>query len=149
MRITPLDIIQKDFTPNRRGVDADEVKQFLDQVREALEETLKEKRDLEEQLRQRDMVIARMQSAESQIKDTLVLAQQLSKDIEGNARREADLVVGEARLEAQRIIAASHDEHRDLLQEVHRLKGSRHALVAELRAVITTHGRLLDEVEQS
>ena len=42
MRVTPLDIIQKQFAPSRRGVDADEVSEFLDEVRESMEELLKD-----------------------------------------------------------------------------------------------------------
>jgi cell division initiation protein len=146
-RITPLDIINKDFSMVRKGFEPDEVAKFLDEVRDTLEETLKDQKKLEEKLRATADEIGRMREAEGQIKDTLILAKKISEDLETNARREADLVLGEARLEAQRIISTSHDEHRDMLQDVHRLKGLRARLVAEIHAVLDTHGSLLEQVE--
>lgn len=146
-RITPLDIINADFTMVRKGYEPDEVAKFLDEVRDTLEETLKDKKKLEDELRSKGAEIERMREAESQIKDTLMLAKKLAEDLEGNARREADLVLGEARLEAQRIISSSHDEHREMLQDVHRLKGLRARLVAEIQAVIDTHSSLLQQVD--
>ena len=145
-RITPLDIIQKEFSQVRKGCDPDEVSVFLDEVRDALEESLKESRRLGETVRQREAEIDRMRGNESEIKDTLVLAKKLSTELESGACREADLVLGEARIEAQAILSASHDEHRDLLQEVHRLKGLRARLRAEIRAVLDTHGSLLEQL---
>ncbi|MED5370997.1 MAG: DivIVA domain-containing protein [Myxococcota bacterium] len=147
-RITPLDIIQKEFTPNRRGFDPDEVQGFLDQVRETLEETLKDKRRLEEKLRDRELELERMRRNEDQIKDTLVLAKKLAAEVEHNARREADVVLGEARLQAQELLSEAEDQIDDLHQELQELKGNRHRLRAELRAVLQTHQALLADMER-
>ena len=38
MRSTPLDIIPKQFTPGKRGYDSEEVRAFLESVRESMEE---------------------------------------------------------------------------------------------------------------
>src|SRR5262245_42709531 len=65
MRITPLDIIQKQFTPSRRGYDSDEVRGFLDAVRESLEELLKENQRLKDLIAQRDREIAELRDNES------------------------------------------------------------------------------------
>lgn len=146
-RITPLDIIQKEFTPNRRGFDPEEVRLFMDQVRETLEETLKDKRRLEERIRDRELELERMRRNEDQIKDTLVLAKKLSADVEDNAKREADLVLGEARLEAQEILSSAQEEYEDTLVEVKALQARRHKLLAELRAVLQTHSSMLDELQ--
>ncbi len=148
MRITPLDIIQKQFTPSKKGVDAEEVSEFLDQVRETLEELLRENQDHKVALAERDREIGRLREAEAEIKETLLMARRISGDLQGTARREADLVMGEARLEAQQIINQTHDEHRHLLKEVMRLKSLRHQLTSQVRAVVDAHSRLLDDHEQ-
>ena len=41
MRVTPLDIIKKEFTPSRKGLDGIEVRDFLENVRETLDDLLK------------------------------------------------------------------------------------------------------------
>ncbi len=148
MRITPLDIIQKQFTSSKKGVDQKEVSEFLDQIREALEELLRENQDHKIALAERDREIERLRQAEEEIKETLLMARRLSEDLQGTARREADLIMGEARLEAQQVINQTHDEHRKLLREVMRLRGVRHQLVSQIRAVVEAHSRLVDECEE-
>lgn len=146
MTITPLEIIKRQFSEQRRGYEIDEVELFREEVREALEQALEEARRAREALRDKDDEIARLKAEQAEIKDTLVLARRLAEDLEGNARREADLVVGEARLEAQRIIGSSHDEQHDLTAHVARLKTQRARLEAELSATLNAHLRLLREL---
>ena len=146
-RITPLDIIQKEFTPNRRGFDPEEVRLFMDQVRETLEETLKDKRRMEERIRDRELELERMRRNEDQIKETLLLAKKLSSDVEDNAKREADLVLGDARLDAQEIMSSAQTEYEDTLAQVTELRATRHRLVAELRAVLQIHTAMLDDLQ--
>jgi len=50
MRITPLDIQQKQFKIKFRGFDMDEVYSFLEIIREELEEILKENSMLKEKV---------------------------------------------------------------------------------------------------
>jgi cell division initiation protein len=145
MRITPLDIIQKQFAPGRRGYDSDEVRAFLEEVRESMEELLRENQRLRTALAEREAQIEELRSTESDVKATLMLARKLSDDLERTARREADVVVGEARLEAERILMATADERRDLQVELVQLRAQRARLLTDLRAVVDAHGMMLDE----
>jgi cell division initiation protein len=149
MRITPLDIIQKQFTPGKRGYDSDEVRAFLESVRESMEELLKENQRLKDLVATRDREVAELRDNESDIKDTLILARRLSDDLKRTARREADVAVGEARLEAERIIMAANDERANLQEAIVRLRSGKAQLIAELRAVLDTHAKLLEEVNGS
>jgi len=147
MRITPLDIIQKQFTPGKRGYDSDEVRAFLESVRESMEELLKENQRLKDLVATRDREVAELRDNESDIKDTLILARRLSDDLKRTARREADVAVGEARLEAERIIMAATDERASLQEGIVRLRSGKVQLIAELRAVLDTHAKLLEDVD--
>jgi cell division initiation protein len=144
MRITPLDIIQKQFTPSRRGYDSDEVRAFLDSVRESMEELLKENQRLRDLVAQRDREVAELRDNEADIKDTLILARRLSDDLKRTARREADVAVGEARLEAERILMTAMDERAMLQEQLVRLKSARSQLASDLRTVLDAHGKLLE-----
>lgn len=148
MRVTPLDIIQKQFSPARRaGYEPDEVRQFLEAVRESMEELLKESQRLREQVAQRHAEIEELRSKESDIKSTLMLARRLSDDMERASRRESDVLIGEARLEAERILMAVSDERRELQADILRLRSGRNRLIADLRAVIETQSRALAELD--
>ena len=148
MALTPLDILQKQFGPARRGgYDPEEVHRFLDDVREAWEGTLKDNQRLREELRGLDATVDTLRAEQDEIRQTLLLARRMSLDLENTARREADVLVGEARLEAERILATAHEERRNLQEEVVQLKAMRLHHVAQLRALVDAHGRMLDALE--
>lgn len=148
MPLTPLDVLQKQFGPARRGgYEPDEVHRFLDEVREAWESALAENARLRDELRQRDDTILRLRAEQDEIKDTLLLARRLTVDLESNARREVDMLLGEARLESERILAAAQEEHRSLQDEVLRLKAARHTHLAQMRALLDAQAKMLDDLE--
>ena len=148
MRVTPLDIIQKQFGPARRGgYDSDEVRAFLDEVRDALEESLKDNQRLREQLQRRESEIVELRSGEGDIKDTLLLARRVSEDMERSARREVDVILGEARLEAEKVLQTAAEERRALQAELVRLRSTRIKMVADLRGLIDGYGRMVDAID--
>lgn len=150
MSVTPLDILSKQFPPARRGgYEPADVHAFLDQVREALEASLRENLRLREQLLERDRELASLRAEAGDIKEALVLARRLSLDMEANARREADLIVGEARLEAESILASARDEDRVLTEHLTRLKTAKIHHVAQMRAFLVAQGQIVDELDRS
>ncbi len=149
MRVTPLDIIQKQFSVGRRGYDADEVRAFLDQVRDSLEELLKENQRLRGLVEQREGEIAELRDSESDIKDTLLMARRMAEDLERGARREADVIVGEARLEAERVLMALSEERRELQAELVHLRTARLKWLSDLRTQTEAQLRFLESLEQA
>ena len=148
MPLTPLDVLQKQFGPARKGgYDPDEVQRFLDEVREAWESSLKENLRLREELRTLDAAVESLRAEQDEIRQTLVLARRMSIDLENTARRESDVMVGEARLEAERILATAHEERRALQEEVVQLQSTRLHHLAQMRALIDAHSRMLDALE--
>ena len=87
MRVTPIDIIKKDFRISRNGFDRADVQSFLEDVRSTLEELLNENQRLRELVAIRDEEIAGLRGEETSIKDTLLLARRLTEDLERRARR--------------------------------------------------------------
>ncbi|MDA8088036.1 MAG: DivIVA domain-containing protein, partial [Nitrospiraceae bacterium] len=76
MRITPLDIQQKQFPVKFRGFEMDEVYAFLELVREEMEELLRENSSLKETISRLDSQMKDYKNMESSLKDTLMTAQQ-------------------------------------------------------------------------
>lgn len=147
MAITPLDILQKQFPEGRKGFDPEQVRAFLNEVREAWEESLREVRALKDQLRERDTRVQALLGEQDDVRRTLQLARKLSEELEHTARREADVIVGEARLEAQRVLSAAQEEQRELTEATLRLRIQRERLLGELRALIEAHRKALDAIE--
>ena len=147
MTITPLDIIQKQFSSTRRGYEPEAVQSFLEEVRETLEAVLMENRRLRDELGERDTEIENFRQTEDSIKETLHVAREVATQMQRNARQEADIILGDARLEGERILSLSQDEYRSLLEQITRLKATRLQSVARMRAMLGAQLQLLDEIE--
>lgn len=148
MALTPLDVLQKRFEPARKGgYDPEEVHRFLDEAREAWEGSLKENLRLREELGALDDAVDTLRGEQDEIRQTLILARRMAVDLENTARREVDVLVGEARLEAERILAAAHEERRSLQEELVHMKSTRLHHLAQMRALVDAHGRMLDAIE--
>ena len=147
MRVTPLDIIQKQFVANRRGYEPDEVRAFMEEIRETMEDLLKENQRLREQIARFEAEIAELRSEEHEVKETLQLARQVKEEMQRTARRESDVVLGEARLESEKILMAAADERKDIQGELVRLRSQKAQLLGEMRGIVDTHIRLLDDLD--
>ena len=89
MRITPLDIQQKQFPMRFRGFDVEEVYAFLEVVREQMEDLLRENAMLKEQVQRAENQIKEYRDMETTLRETLMTAQQMVEDYKTNARKEA------------------------------------------------------------
>ena len=143
-RLTAMDIEKQDFARKMRGYDPDEVQLFLRAVAEEIERVNLENATLREEngaLHQRlDDFIDR----ERTLQETLVTAQRMSADLKDRSKQEADLLVKEARVKAERVLDQSQDQLQALENEIGRLRLERDAFENRLRAAIEEHLALLD-----
>lgn len=143
MALTPMDIHNKEFKRKLRGYDMDEVDEFLDQVIRAFEALITENNHLKEQLSQVDDKLEQYHNLEETLNRTLVVAQAAADELKANARREADLIIQEARLQAERIVEAGRSKDIKLMEERAELARvietvraqTRQALIAQLEII--------------
>ena len=74
MKLTPMDINNKEFKRGLRGYNAEEVDEFLDEVVENYEEMYKENSNLKEKLANLNEKIEYYSKIETTIQNTLLLA---------------------------------------------------------------------------
>jgi len=144
MRITPLDIQQKQFKVKLRGFDMEEVYSFLELVREELEELLKENSMLKEKVTILENQLEEYRKMEQSIRDTLMTAQKLVEDYQTNARKEAELIIKEAELKAENIIKEAQEKVVKIHEDIVDLKGIRRHFKEEIRRLIEAHMRMLE-----
>ena len=110
-RLTPLDVRTQEFMRTVRGYDRAQVDHFKLQVAEELEKLVRDRMQAEERLKSAQEQLRGFRERERAMNEALVAAQQLRADSREQAEREAELVVKEARAEAQRILQqAQQDE---------------------------------------
>ncbi len=96
MSLSPLDIHNKEFTRSFRGYDEDEVNEFLDQVIKDYEMTIREKKELQEQVEQLNEKLGHFTNIESTLNNSILIAQETAEELKGNAQKESKLIIKEA-----------------------------------------------------
>lgn len=139
MNITPLDIQQKRFHVSVRGYERKEVDDFLDQVRDEMEGLMRDVTELREFRQSYDERMREYRDREETLKNTMVTTQKLAEDLKVNARKEADVIVKEAQVRAQQIIAKAQEEKVALEAQINELRRRKHHFAQDLRKVIQMH----------
>ncbi|MBI5027103.1 MAG: DivIVA domain-containing protein [Nitrospirae bacterium] len=148
MRITPLDIQQKQFPVRFRGFDVEEVDSFLELIREELEEILRENVSLRENVRRLDEQLKEYKGMESAFKNTLISTQEMVEEYKNNIKKDAELIRKEAELEAEKIIRGAQNKVIKIHEDITDLKGIRRHFKEELRRLIESHLRMIDFDEE-
>ena len=144
MRITPLDIQQKQFPMKFRGFDIEEVYAFLEIIREEMEDLLRENASLKENLQRLENQIKEYRDMETTLRETLLTAQQLVEDYKTNARKEAELVVREAELKADSVLKEAQEKVIKIHEDIVDLKGIRRHFKEEIKRMVESHMKMLE-----
>jgi cell division initiation protein len=143
MRITPLDIQQKQFPMKFRGFDVEEVYAFLEVIREEMEELLRENANLKENVQRADVQVREFKDMETTLRETLMTAQQMVEDYKINARKEAELLIKEAEFRAENMLRESHEKVIKIHEDITDMKGIRRHFKEELKRLIENHLTML------
>ena len=147
MKLTPLDLQQKTFRKVRLGgLDEREVRLFLELCASEMEELTRKLHKQDEELRRRESRINDYKEREHLLQQTLTTAQRLSDEMKANTRKEAEILISEAELQAEKIIANAQSKRLQLIQEIDELKRARSGFVQQLAAVVDSHKALLDQI---
>lgn len=143
-QLTPHDIRGHEFPRAFRGYDPALVDSFKQRVSEEFERVLRERAQLEERARGFQEQLRAFRERERAMNEALLAAQQLRLDAEQQARKDADLIVREAKVEALRQLNEAQGEDRVLRERTDAGKRQFAAFLANFRALLE---RQLGEVE--
>ena len=144
MRITPLDIQQKQFSTRLRGFDMEEVDSFLELIREEMEELLRENANLREEARRFEKQLKDYKNIEHTLRDTLINTQQMSEEYKSTAKKDAELRIKEAELKAEEIIKEAQDKVVKIHEDITDLKGVRRHFKEEVKRLIESHLSMIE-----
>ncbi len=148
MKMTPLDIQQQQFRVRFRGFDMVEVDNFLDLLGNEFEELLKENSQIREEDRRKLERINQLEAGEKELRNTLVSVQRITEEMQNNARKEGELIIEEAKLNARKILEAAQAQALQIEAEINQLKRQRAEFEASLRATVEMHWRLLESTQE-
>jgi DivIVA domain-containing protein len=142
--LTPLDVRTQEFSRAFRGYDSAQVDEFMRGVSEALERLLRDRAQHEERLRSAQDQLRVFRDRERAMNEALVAAQQLRVETRQQAEREAELMLREARAEAERIVAGAKRDEELVRERADSAARQFAAYIASFRSLLERH---LGEVE--
>ena len=134
MKYSPLDLRHQEFPGNLGGYKRLDVRTFLNDVADDLEELLQGRQDLNERLMALEGRLAEYRESEDDLRRAVVSAERIAQEVRENARREAELIVSQAETHrdgvAQEVNAravaleARHEARMGELETLHRARST-------------------------
>jgi cell division initiation protein len=145
MRISPLDIQKHRFRQVFRGLDPAEVRAFLVSVAEQHESVVRENAQLREQVAILRDQVREHEEKERILKDTLLAAQAAADNLKAQARREADILVQEAELKAEKMMEVARERIGKYEGRLVELKALKRDLMEQVRSMLSRQHSLLED----
>lgn len=117
MKITPLEIRQKDFEKKLRGYDKDEVQAFLQSVSNEWERVLDESKELKIKLAQAEKEVQKLREVESSLFKTLKTAEDTGANLVDQANKAAELHLRETQMKAEGMLNESKNKARAIIEK--------------------------------
>jgi DivIVA domain-containing protein len=136
-RLTPADIRTQPFRRTPIGYDVPAVEEFRQRVADEFERIMRERAALEERLAGSREQMKAYREREKALNDAVVMAQQVRADIEAGAKRDAELVLREARQKADELLADARNAEAAVRHDVEEAQ-------RQFVAYVTAFRRLLD-----
>lgn len=144
MKITPMDIQQQQFKGKLvGGLDAEDVDAFLQAVAQEMENLIRENDDLKERLSRNAAILSEMEAREVKLRETMLAAQKITEEMKANAKKEAQLLVSEAELKADRIVAGAENRIVELNNQIAELRREKVQFESGFKALLDTYYKLL------
>jgi len=144
MRISPIDIQQKQFKSRPFGYEKAGVDQFLEILAEELERLIRKNQDLQEELARTREALTEMRDREETLKSTLVTTQRVTEELKATARREVDVMMADAEIKAERLMHNAEERRLQLIEEIQEIKRQKIDFEVSLKGLLEKHIRMLE-----
>ena len=144
MKVTPLDINQQQFKGKLLGgIDAEDVDAFLQLVSQSMEDLIRENSALKERGQEINTAMDEMRQREVALRETMLAAQKITEEMKANAQKEAAMIVSEAELKGERIVADAEQRLVQLNNQIRDLRREKVQFENALKSLLDAHYKLL------
>lgn len=143
MAVTALEIQEYELKAGILGYNKNDVEALRDLAVEALASATKKSNDLEDELKNLKRTLFEHEQREAMLKDTITTAQKMVDDLKGNAKKEAELIVVEAKHQADGITRQAQQRALEMQSEIQTLKKQRIEFETKLKAILDYHMSIL------
>ncbi len=117
MKITPLEIRQKEFEKGFRGYDKDDVSAFLNSLSQEWERAMDTQKELRIKLEATEKEVEKLRQVESSLYKTLKTAEDTGANVISQANRTAELHIKETQMKADNIMHDAQNKAHAMIEE--------------------------------
>lgn len=144
MALTPVEIRHVNLRRRPLGYDRRATDDLLSEIVTSFEQVWRERADLRDEIEELEGELARQKEIEGALRNTLLSAERMADDVRTHARREADVIISEARAMARDIVSGAESERERINGEIRRLRTLEVDVRADYRAFLVA---ALDRLE--
>ncbi|MBX9850982.1 MAG: DivIVA domain-containing protein [Cytophagaceae bacterium] len=154
MKITPIEIRQKDFQKAFRGYEKEEVDAFLLSLSQEWERIMDENKELRRKLETTEREVTRLREVESSLFKTLKTAEDTGATMIDHANKTAELHLKEAQIKAAAMMSEAKSQARAMVEEaemkskeiIEEMQDEAKALQKDYSYMLDQRDNLLDEL---
>ncbi len=135
---------KREFGRRFWGYSIQEVDTYLEQLGEQMETLRQDNQQLRQELAELKGELKDYRGRESTLEATLTQTREVAEEIKANAEREAQLLIAEAELQAEKILGQTHNRLAQIHDDISELKRQRAQFEVRLRSLVEAHLKLLD-----
>jgi cell division initiation protein len=144
MSLTPAEIRHTKIGRRPLGYERKATDDLLSDIVTSFEQVWRERADLRDAIENLESELARQKEIEGTLRNTLISAERMADDVRAQARREAEVIVSEARASARDILSGVENERERIHAEIRRLRALEVGMRADYRAFLVA---ALDRLE--
>jgi len=122
MTITPVELHHIRLKRGPFGYRRGAVDELIVEIADSFEEVWRQRADYADRIEQLESELSRHRDLESLLRTTLVSAEKSAHELKDQAKREAELVIGEAHAEARAVTRAAAAERERLVAEARKVR---------------------------
>ena len=147
--ITPLDIENKRFSKQMmNGYSVEEVDDFLDDLTADYSKIYKENAELKSKIEELNQNMEHYKSIETTLNNTLLMAQTTAEDIKKVAQQQAEQIISEAKVNAQKQVDDLNNEVVLKTKEVEDVKKQFDIYKAKMESLLISQLELLKDINK-
>lgn len=117
MGLTVRDINEQKFSTKMRGYNQDEVRKFIEQVSQTVQELTEENNALKETVKADEGKLKYFSELKDSLNKSILVAQEAADKVKNNAKREADIMIREAQKQATDIVSEANEKSNQLIDQ--------------------------------
>jgi cell division initiation protein len=147
MKFSPEDIANQSFQKSFRGLDPEQVREFLVGVAREWEQLAAEVKRLQNEVEGQQKELRDYRRRERSLVEALEMAKQVAGEIRHQAERDAELVIARTEIKAEKILAQAEGRVAELRAELFELQRQRIRFQTQMQHMLESHRQLLDDLD--